>query len=109
MQSGTLIGTGQRHVSLQNTKLNQYYHWHKNKGVNNKEGEIRKLSCTVQLSFEEYKGGQLQMRTHGEEFTVNEIAQGSICVFSGFVQHRVTVTEGVRQSLVIWSLGCTYR
>ena len=94
-------------------KLNQYYHWHEDQGVKpNKEGEIRKLSCTVQLCHpEEYKGGQLQMRTPHGEFTVNEIApKGSICVFPGFVQHRVTpVTEGVRQSLVIWSLGYPYR
>ena len=94
-------------------KLNQYYHWHEDQGAKpNEQGNIRKLSCSVQLCHpNEYEGGDLQFVTPHGEFTVDQIKpKGSICIFPSFVKHRVTpVTSGIRQSLVIWSLGQPYR
>ena len=94
-------------------KLNQYYHWHEDQDAKpNEHGTIRKLSCSVQLCHpHEYEGGDLQFHTPHGEFTVNEIKpKGSICIFPSFVKHRVKpVTSGIRQSLVIWSLGKPYR
>jgi len=44
-------------------KLNQYYHWHEDQGAKpNEQGNIRKLSCSVQLCHpNEYEGGDLQL------------------------------------------------
>lgn len=99
-------------------KLNQYYHWHADQDANAYPqehalgGMIRKLSCTVQLSHpHEYEGGDLQFDTPNGEFTAHEIKpKGSICVFPSFVKHRVTsVTQGIRNSLVMWNVGHPFK
>lgn len=76
-------------------------------------GKVRKLSMTVQLTDpDEYKGGDFEIDRGphygiSRYYKVSEIAQrGSIIVFPSFVPHQVTpVTEGVRESLVMWSIG----
>ena len=40
----------------------------------------------------------------------NNVPKGSVIVFPSFVEHRVKpVTRGKRYSLVIWSLGRSFR
>jgi hypothetical protein len=76
-------------------------------------GKIRKLSMTVNLSLpNSYKGGNLKFdfgphATNNRYHTCKEIRpRGSVIVFPSDRFHQVTpVTEGVRYSLVLWSLG----
>jgi hypothetical protein len=76
-------------------------------------GKVRKLSMTVNLTNpDEYKGGEFQIDRgphfqNSRYYTVSEIAQqGSIIIFPSFVPHQVTpIVKGVRESLVMWSIG----
>jgi len=106
-------------------KKGQHYDWHSDslEKPSEKEGlqkgKIRKLSVTVSLSDpENYKGGELEF-----DFKNNEpgkksntavceeiLPKGSIVVFPSFVWHRVRkVTDGERNSLVMWNLGYPFK
>lgn len=79
----------------------------------NYAGKIRKLSMTVNLTNpKNYKGGNLKFdfgpHAAGKRYhTCTEIRpRGSIIVFPSDRYHQVTpITEGLRYSLVMWSLG----
>ena len=76
-------------------------------------GSVRKISMTVNLvDGNEYEGGNLEFdfgAVNGKDRikTCDEIRpKGSLTVFPSFIPHRVTpITQGVRYSLVLWSLG----
>ena len=76
-------------------------------------GKVRKISLTLNLNAPgEYEGGDLKFdfgehSETGQFHTCEEIRpQGSVIVFPSFMPHCVTpVTQGVRYSLVLWSLG----
>jgi len=105
----------------------QYYGWHcdsYDKPFNTpnfpkQHGKIRKLSVTCSLSDpSEYNGGELEFNFNIPNKTKKEnirkcteiLPKGSIVVFPSFVWHRVCpVTQGLRRSLVIWSLGYPYK
>ena len=112
-------------------KKGGYYTWHSDGGSDthssySKEncewesyhGKVRKLSMTVNLSHEDdYDGGDflIKMMTNrnGEEQILNikeANARGSIIVFPSFYHHKISpITKGVRNSLVMWSLGKPFR
>ena len=112
-------------------KKGGYYTWHSDGGSDThslytKEncewesyhGKVRKLSMTVNLSHEDdYDGGDflIKMMTsrNGEEQILNikeANARGSIIVFPSFYHHKISpITKGVRNSLVMWSLGESYK
>ena len=111
-------------------KLNQYYDWHcdswekpyENKGPDNENNKIRKLSMTCQLTDgSEYEGGELEFDFRNYEPHMREedkhlkkakevLPKGSIIVFPSFVWHRVKpVTKGTRYSLVMWNLGYPFK
>jgi len=104
---------------------NQHYDWHcdtnsipynlpMDPNFNNK---VRKLSLTCNLSDpKDYKGGELQFQFRNSsdptkiDTCVNLLPRGSIIVFPSHVWHRVTpVTKGTRYSLVMWSLGYSFK
>jgi len=104
----------------------QYYDWHNDcwekpyEDPNpNRNGKIRKLSATINLSDpKDYKGGELEFDFKNQEpnkksstRTCTEIlSKGSLVVFPSFVWHRVkSVTKGVRYSLVMWNLGYPFK
>ena len=106
--------------------LNQHYDWHKDgwtKPYNapndlTRHNKIRKLSVTVSLSNpKDYEGGELELNNNSMEtkkknkfIKFNNVPKGSVIVFPSFVEHRVKpVTRGKRYSLVIWSLGRSFR
>ena len=125
--------------------LNQFYGWHidgqgdhiasyskdkdRNKkiwGLNNTqltyddewEGKVRKLSVTINLSYDNsYEGGNLKfdLGPHHPQnkryFECTEIRpRGSMIVFPSFNYHQVTpVTKGTRYSLVMWFLGRPFK
>lgn len=104
----------------------QYYGWHqdawpepypmnhRDKDVRNKN---RKLSSTIALnSKDEYEGGVLQValdNMHNPKRQIQNVdlsTRGSITVFPSYLWHRVTpVTKGTRYSLVMWTLGNSFK
>jgi len=108
-------------------KLNQHYDWHcdsfpapfNKPHVPLQHGKIRKLSATISLSEpSSYSGGELEFNFNDPSKSKKQnihqckevLPKGSIVIFPSFVYHRVCpVTEGIRYSLVLWTLGKPYR
>ena len=106
-------------------KKGQYYDWHcdswdkpyPHEGP--MKGKIRKLSVTVTLTDpKEYKGGELEFdfrnldpdKKRHTKLCTEILPKGSLVVFPSFVWHRVKpVTQGERNSLVIWNLGYPFK
>jgi PKHD-type hydroxylase len=84
-------------------EVGDYYNWHIDLGTKN-EICMRKLSVSVQLSDPgDYDGGRLEF---DDEYTEDDIRQGTAVIFPSFCRHRVTaVTRGTRYSLVCWVTG----
>ena len=106
-----------------------FYTWHQDSGPKlNEEGQLRKLSFTLQLSHpDDYEGGYFQWLEPDQAFDrmmdnatidmTNAIKtlpysvkeKGSIFFFPSFVHHQVTpVTRGQRKSFVGWCVGNQY-
>ena len=86
-----------------------FYDWHMDCDVNMKhEPPVRKISMTLLLNDpEEFKGGDLEIIAPGK---VASLKQGHAIIFASFLNHRVNpVTEGMRQSLVVWFGGKPFR
>ena len=110
-----------------------FYTWHTDAGGTNSTyptGEIRKLSCTIQLSDpDDYEGGNFQwieptpvfdrLLPHHKHIDVNLLThtapfsaktKGSVIIFPSELQHQVTsVSAGSRNSLVGWLLGPQFK
>ena len=106
-------------------KLNQHYGWHVDeypkpfdddcKNINWR-GKTRKISAVIILSNpNDYKGGELMFKYfQGEKTKIESVKdflpKGSIIVFPSYVLHQVKpVTDGLRYSLVVWTLGHPFR
>ena len=86
-----------------------FYDWHMDTDVNMiHEPPVRKISMTLLLSPEnEFEGGDLELMAPGKKA---KLTQGNAVTFASFINHRVTpVTQGVRQSLVMWFGGTPFR
>lgn len=70
----------------------------------------RKLSIVIQMSDpSEYEGGELQLFTHSEPYSIPK-KKGRLIVFPSYVLHKVTpVTSGLRKSIVGWIAGPAFR
>ena len=67
---------------------------------------------TVNLSHKKnYEGGDLLIKVNEEIITCKEAgSRGSIVVFPSFYQHKISpITKGVRNSLVMWTLGKPFK
>jgi len=85
-----------------------HYDWHVDIGpspINH-----RKISVVVQLTkSEQYEGGDVEIWTGGKFKTLPRI-RGSVILFPSFLLHRVTpITKGIRNSLVLWVGGNSYK
>lgn len=71
----------------------------------------RKLSLVLQLSDpSEYEGGALELQPSTSEIVKMQKRRGLISVFPSWTLHQVTpVTWGLRQSLVLWVTGPTFK
>ena len=86
----------------------EFYNWHTDSTNPDSNGDIRKLSFTLQLSDpSEYEGGDVQiMSSAGNELFTVPKERGVITVFDSSLKHRVLkVKKGNRKSLVGWILG----
>ena len=96
------------HVNTYKEENNGEYGWHTD-GVN---GEIfdSKLTAILNLSDEEYEGGDLELFL-GEPTKINDFRPlGSLIVFPSYLNHRVLpVTKGTRTTLAHWYLGPNWR
>lgn len=106
-------------------KKNGYYSWHSDGGSDHhakysKENtkwetyydKVRKLSMTVNLSHrKDYDGGDLLIKNYEQEITCKKAGhRGSIIVFPSFYQHKISpITKGIRNSLVMWTLGKPFK
>ena len=99
---------------LQFTKYGegQFYNWHRDSLAKPyRNGEIRKLSLTVNLS-DGYEGGDFLFdfqKKYGEtnpRICKKLRPKGSVVIFPSHIWHKVeTVTSGTRYSLVMWLMG----
>jgi PKHD-type hydroxylase len=83
------------------------YKKHVDKG---KDGQIRKLSLTIQLSDPtSYEGGDFLLY-EGEKPIIFPKEQGKLIAFPSFTLHEVKpVTKGERYSLVAWITGPQFK
>ena len=103
-------------VQFTEYKPNGHYNWHNDIMTGKKTNLLRKLSMIVQLSDpNDYEGGGLSFNLRGldssSEDTIIDVpkkfrTQGSVVIFPSYLWHKVnTITDGIRYSLVMWSLG----
>ena len=86
-----------------------FYDWHTDTDVNmSHEPPVRKISMTCLLSPEnQFEGGDLELMASGKRA---KLKQGHAIIFASFLTHRVApVTRGVRQSLVMWFGGESFK
>lgn len=83
-----------------------HYDWHIDCGHNMQAQ--RKISITVQLN-DDYDGGELEL-WRGQSPATAHKEKGTVVIFPSYMLHRVApVTNGVRNSLVLWIGGDHYR
>jgi len=91
-----------------------HYDWHQDASPHGGMGNCRKLSLTFSLSdHNDYEGGHLQFYNGGRPYDYDGSdvdmlikSVGTVIVFDSRDWHRVTpVTEGLRYSVVSWTVG----
>jgi PKHD-type hydroxylase len=84
-----------------------HYGMHIDKVLN---GNVRKLSLTIQLSSpEDYEGGELALQ-FSKKADVMPKELGKMVVFPSYILHEVRpVTKGTRYSLVAWITGKPFK
>jgi len=102
-----LFGFGEQ---LQLTHYKSPDGFHKKHADRALNGQIRKLSLSIQLSNPNtYKGGDLLIHEGSEEQAMKR-DQGTLIAFPSFIEHEVTkVTKGERYSLVGWITGNNFK
>jgi len=110
-------------VQLTRYKVGEFYDWHcdgmsdtiagikRLGGVG--EGKVRKLSMSILLN-DNYEGGEFQYSDYTEEVVSHNIIPskkiGTIVIFPSFKEHRIlSVTKGIKYSLVTWFLGPPFK
>jgi len=91
-------------IQLTRYKKSNFYDWHIDESIFEKQASIRKLSVVLLLSNpEEYEGGGLFIRGNNNNILKNK---GDIVVFPSFLEHKAAeVTDGVRMTAVGWANG----
>ena len=93
-------------VQLSQYKIGQFYNKHVDfNGDPETKSHTRKLSMSVQLSENNYEGGDLIIYYSGEKYIAPK-SKGTVIVFDSKLTHEVTpITKGERYSLVKWFHG----
>lgn len=97
-------------LSIYSEYDNGHYTWHTDEPIK-LASTPRKLSMSLLLSDpSEFEGGELQVKTTGDDPITLEAKKGRAWFFPSWTLHRVTpVTKGVRRSLVLWVGGPAFR
>ena len=83
---------------------NGQYNWHSD-DVKEKPYDI-KLTAILNLSDEEYEGGDFSLFINGEQKIEKFNKRGSLIVFPSWIQHRVSpVTKNSRKTLTLFLTG----
>ena len=93
------------HYSIYDSKDKADYGWHRD--TSGTPITDTKLTLLINLSEEEYEGGNFQVLTGNEPITIDEYGKpGSAVIFKSHILHRVLpVTSGIRKSLAIFLEG----
>ena len=93
-------------MQLSHYKTGQYYGQDMDFNASSNDiGHTRKLSMSVQLSENNYEGGDLIIYYSGEKYIAPK-SKGTVIVFDSRLTHEVTpITKGQRYSLVKWFHG----
>lgn len=93
------------------SKVVGHYDWHEDVFWESNNLYDRKLSIVIQLTDpNNYQGGELELDVPEPPKQEDLKRRGTIIVFPSFVKHRVTpVTSGLRNSLVAWIEGPSWR
>lgn len=69
----------------------------------------RKLSASILIN-DNFNGGELEF-TYGKKYSEKvSMKSGDLIVFPSYMMHQVnTVTQGIRNSLVVWCLGPKFK
>ena len=88
---------------------NTEYNWHTDGEPNNPIRDI-KLTCLLNLSEDDYEGGNLKL-FDGKEIDIENFNKpGSAVVFPSFINHKVTkLNKGERYTLAIWWYGPKFK
>jgi|TARA_B100001778_G_C18323456_1_gene509738 Rps23 Pro-64 3,4-dihydroxylase Tpa1-like proline 4-hydroxylase len=85
------------------------YNWHTDGEPNNPIRDI-KLTCLLNLSEDDYEGGNLKL-FDGKEIDIENFNKpGSAVIFPSFINHKVTkLIKGERYTLAIWWYGPKFK
>ena len=91
--------------SVYDSKDKADYGWHRD--TSDTPITDTKLTLLINLSDEEYEGGNFELLTGNDPLTINEYSKpGSAIMFKSHILHRVLpVTSGIRKSLAIFLTG----
>jgi len=94
--------------NVYNAKNHGEYSWHSD-GYKDSPSDI-KLTAIANISEEKYEGGDFELFLNGSQI-VHEIRNpGTVIVFPGYIQHRVTpVTKGCRITISKWLMGPNWK
>jgi hypothetical protein len=85
------------------------YKWHVDQSHSDNNFDI-KGTLLINISEDEYEGGDFEIFHQGIKKVVEFSKPGSMVLFHGFMNHRVTpVTKGTRKTLAMFITGPTWR
>jgi len=96
------------HHNVYKEEVSGQYDWHSDGSV----GEMYdfKLTAIINLSTEQYEGGNLELFLKRPMHIKGLDNPGSILIFPSYMQHRVTsVTKGERSTVTMWIRGPLFR
>ena len=101
--------TSQKIINYNTYKEGEEYTWHIDATSKSPVSDI-KLTCLLNLSEDNYNGGELIL-FKGKEVECKEFnLPGSAVVFPSFTNHKVNkLTSGNRNTLAIWMTGPKFR
>jgi hypothetical protein len=101
--------TSQKILNYNSYEKNSEYTWHIDATSKSPISDI-KLTCLLNLSENQYEGGELKLFKGGEVACKEFDEPGSAVVFPSFTNHKVsTVISGNRNTLAIWMSGPKFR
>jgi len=100
--------TSNKLLNYNTYKKDEEYTWHIDASVKSPIRDI-KLTCLLNCSEENYKGGDLYL-FKDKEVKVEKFNPGSAVVFPSYLNHKVEkITSGSRATLAIWMYGPKFR